>query len=630
MGAELRVTHDVFISHASEDAAVANDLCLTLEQNGPHCWLAPRDIVAGSPYADAILEAIQQCKVFVLLLSEASAASPHVLREVERAVSGSIPIVPVRIADVRLSKALEYLLSTTQWFDAFVPPMSQRLSEVANIIVATIARSAVAKSPVDAGPEHGAPKNATAVAGTADIGGRQVPSAAELLEFGRNVKSTIRDPNDVQSYIVPAKVGDILMIRLHDSSSSPGSPIRWEPHVQLCDARRSVIAESMSMVRLRLGPLTVNAPGPLLLFVRNNVKKSTLDGRGDFNLVVQRVNDPGSARALSIGEAVQSALANRGDVHTYLVEAADAGLFRLTMTRGSGESGRHMYPWLELFDPFGQLVEAVQAHSPVGEIKPARIEWTVRSPGTFTVLAGCYLDGIGTYTIGLDRIDTDADDVEQRRWLDEVVDRYSLPAITELASWIYVTTTDARLIIGNRPTKPNASSGRQRVCEWGERLSIVALENESLLCEAFEGETGTIDASACEATDPKVYFAGTILGRHVVGALYGRQHGRHGRVIELSMRGGTVRVPVSRVSKIGARVGNLAVVDVDGDEYFLDSKEWAGSTSGWPATFIYGRWPMIKSGHGVELRFREEELEKLGGTVVISRCQILPKQLESV
>jgi hypothetical protein len=48
----------VFISYASQDAALAADLCAALERAGLACWIAPRDVKPGDFYADAIVNAI--------------------------------------------------------------------------------------------------------------------------------------------------------------------------------------------------------------------------------------------------------------------------------------------------------------------------------------------------------------------------------------------------------------------------------------------------------------------------------------------------------------------------------------------------------------------------------------------
>jgi hypothetical protein len=75
-------TPPVFISYASQDAAVAAALVEALERHGIACWIAPRDVKAGALYADAIVRAISSAKAFVLVLSESAVASSHVSKEI--------------------------------------------------------------------------------------------------------------------------------------------------------------------------------------------------------------------------------------------------------------------------------------------------------------------------------------------------------------------------------------------------------------------------------------------------------------------------------------------------------------------------------------------------------------------
>ena len=106
---------DVFVSYASHDAALADSLVAALEQHGIRCWIAPRDVVPGSLYADGIVRAIQGAKVFTLVLSEHSLASPHVGKELERASSKRRPVIALRTDSAPLSPAFEYFLSESQW-----------------------------------------------------------------------------------------------------------------------------------------------------------------------------------------------------------------------------------------------------------------------------------------------------------------------------------------------------------------------------------------------------------------------------------------------------------------------------------------------------------------------------------
>ena len=108
----------IFLSHSSTNANIAETLCSNIEANGHQCFIAPRDIRTGFEYAGEILNGIDKSDVMILILSNASANSPHVLREIERAVSKSIPIIVYKLEDVVLTKSLEYFLMTHQWMNA--------------------------------------------------------------------------------------------------------------------------------------------------------------------------------------------------------------------------------------------------------------------------------------------------------------------------------------------------------------------------------------------------------------------------------------------------------------------------------------------------------------------------------
>ncbi len=116
--AQPAASRQVFISYASQDASIAERLCLALEAQGIPCWIAPRDVRPGDLYADAILQAINACRILVLVLSQSSAASGHVLREVERASSKQRPILTLRTDAGALPPALEFFLSASHWLDA--------------------------------------------------------------------------------------------------------------------------------------------------------------------------------------------------------------------------------------------------------------------------------------------------------------------------------------------------------------------------------------------------------------------------------------------------------------------------------------------------------------------------------
>jgi len=108
----------IFVSYASEDAALATGIVAGFEQAGVSCWIAPRDIESGTSFPAAITAAIQSCGALVLLLTAQSNASRHVLSEVELAFNARKPILAVLVGRVTPSPDLQYFVSTTHWFDA--------------------------------------------------------------------------------------------------------------------------------------------------------------------------------------------------------------------------------------------------------------------------------------------------------------------------------------------------------------------------------------------------------------------------------------------------------------------------------------------------------------------------------
>ncbi|MGZ5369377.1 MAG: toll/interleukin-1 receptor domain-containing protein, partial [Aeromicrobium sp.] len=128
------MTHDVFICHSSKDRTIANAICSRLEQNHIRCWIAPRDVIPGSEYAQSIIEAISTARLTVLVFSDNSNHSPHIHREIERSVSHGIPILPFRLEDVVPSPALEYFISDAHWLDAMTPPLEQHLDQLVGTV----------------------------------------------------------------------------------------------------------------------------------------------------------------------------------------------------------------------------------------------------------------------------------------------------------------------------------------------------------------------------------------------------------------------------------------------------------------------------------------------------------------
>ncbi len=119
---------DVFISFSSKEQDEATRICNYLESRSLTCFISSRDLIPGEEYASQLVDNISDAKCVVLMLSTNSNQSPHVLREVEYAVSHRIPILVYPLEQVTLSKSMEYFLMTHQWI-VDTPDKDEKLYE---------------------------------------------------------------------------------------------------------------------------------------------------------------------------------------------------------------------------------------------------------------------------------------------------------------------------------------------------------------------------------------------------------------------------------------------------------------------------------------------------------------------
>jgi TolB-like protein/Tfp pilus assembly protein PilF len=117
----------VFISHSSKDKAIADAICKQLEGAGVLCWIAPRDIKAGSDWTEGIVQGIVSCRIFILVFSEHANSSEHVRREVAKAFSLGLAVIPFRTERIVPNSSLGYYLETVHWLDAIELPLQKHL-----------------------------------------------------------------------------------------------------------------------------------------------------------------------------------------------------------------------------------------------------------------------------------------------------------------------------------------------------------------------------------------------------------------------------------------------------------------------------------------------------------------------
>jgi TIR domain len=110
---------DIFISFASQDAKTARTICTALEGRGFRCWISTRDIQPGENFQSAIVRAIRNAKVLLLVFTSNSNRSDEMTKELALASQQKLMVVPLRVENVDPSDAFAYEFATRQWIDLF-------------------------------------------------------------------------------------------------------------------------------------------------------------------------------------------------------------------------------------------------------------------------------------------------------------------------------------------------------------------------------------------------------------------------------------------------------------------------------------------------------------------------------
>lgn len=116
--------YDVFISYSSLDQKVVEGLCAHLESHKIRCFVAYRDIPRGVVWAKAIVDALDESRMMVVVFSDHFNNSDQVDREIELASEEKKPILTFRITDDAFKGAKKYYLKNLNWIDAFPDPQA--------------------------------------------------------------------------------------------------------------------------------------------------------------------------------------------------------------------------------------------------------------------------------------------------------------------------------------------------------------------------------------------------------------------------------------------------------------------------------------------------------------------------
>lgn len=134
---------DVFISHSTLDADSARLIRRYLETQGMQCWKAPEDILPGESWPRAIMRALGDSHLMLLVWSSNARDSQEVGKELTVAMRHGLAVVPFRIENIGATGEWEYHLANTHWMDAFEESLESYLGNLSNYLLHLLASKSV-------------------------------------------------------------------------------------------------------------------------------------------------------------------------------------------------------------------------------------------------------------------------------------------------------------------------------------------------------------------------------------------------------------------------------------------------------------------------------------------------------
>lgn len=157
------MSKEIFVSYTTPDARIANDVVSFFEEQGISCFIAPRDVNPGKPYAANLMHAIESCRAVVLIASDAVNASEHVLNEIEAIIHKKKPLIPFFIEDFEMSDEFCYYLSRTQRIVAYPDPVPSYYGKLLTAVTPHLPKKQESSAQVDTATMPAQATNTTTV-----------------------------------------------------------------------------------------------------------------------------------------------------------------------------------------------------------------------------------------------------------------------------------------------------------------------------------------------------------------------------------------------------------------------------------------------------------------------------------
>ncbi|MFI5201004.1 MAG: TPR end-of-group domain-containing protein [Candidatus Kapaibacterium sp.] len=124
------MTADVFISYSREDKDRVTELATKLRDAGVSLWIDQGGIDGAAMWSEEIVNALDNAKVLLLMITERSVISHNVVKEVTLASERKGHILPIHLEPTRIPAALKYPLAGIQHIEYFQGDEAENLKTI--------------------------------------------------------------------------------------------------------------------------------------------------------------------------------------------------------------------------------------------------------------------------------------------------------------------------------------------------------------------------------------------------------------------------------------------------------------------------------------------------------------------
>ena len=124
----------IFISYSRRDTQIVDRIAASMKDAGLDFWIDREDIKAGNTWRVQIVQAIDTCDAFVLMLSPNSAASDNVRKEIDLGQDSGRKMFVVMLEPTDLPAEIRYQLAGLQFIDVKMVGYDKAVSQLTAVL----------------------------------------------------------------------------------------------------------------------------------------------------------------------------------------------------------------------------------------------------------------------------------------------------------------------------------------------------------------------------------------------------------------------------------------------------------------------------------------------------------------